>query len=136
MGKAAHAGLRSYRGGTVSTAAPSGRKSSLAPGLAQERALHHSVAMPKTTPRLATPLPVLMMELTWASWETIGWRTWMMVQGTCSPAEYSRMVREKMDASRRSADLLARCQGELDWAALMAPWHLRATANAKRLRRN
>ena len=42
-----------------------------------------------------------MMELSLASWETIARRTMMMVCGTCSPAEYRRMVQEKSDAIRR-----------------------------------
>ena len=81
----------------------------------------------------ALPLPFMMAELTLASWETIARRTWMMAQGTCSAAEYRRMVREKAHAAHRSGFLAAR--GARDLAALLAPWHKAATANAKRLRR-
>lgn len=79
-------------------------------------------------------LPVMMMELAFASWETIGHRALMMAQGTCSVAEYSRMMREKMAASEQSSAALVRSGPMPDWAALMAPWHRRATSNARRLR--
>ena len=79
-------------------------------------------------------LPVMMMELALASWETIGHRTLMMAQGTCSVDEYSRMMREKMAASEQSSAALLQSGPLLDWAALMAPWHRRARSNARRLR--
>ena len=85
--------------------------------------------------RAPASLPQMMMELAFASWETIGRRTLMMAQGTCSVAEYSRMMREKMVASERSVALLLRSGPVPDWAALVAPWHRRATSNARRLRR-
>jgi len=75
-----------------------------------------------------------MMELTLASWETITRRTMMIASGTCSPAEYRRMVQEKSDAIRRTALLLAGPRRP-SAAALMKPWHAKATANARRLRR-
>ena len=87
--------------------------------------------MKKPTP---ASLPMMMMELAFASWETIGRRTLMMAQGTCSAAEYSRMMREKMAASEQSSALLLRSGLVPDWAGLMAPWHRRATSNARRLR--
>ena len=74
----------------------------------------------------------MMAELMMASWETIARRGLMMVQGTCSPAEYRRMAVEKAAALQQSA--LAVMTGRGDKAAL-APWHKRATANARRLRR-
>lgn len=85
--------------------------------------------------RLLPPVSLApkMMELTLASWETIARRTMMMAFGTCSPAEYRRMVREKSDAVRRTALLLSGPR----WpsaAALLKPWHAKATANARRLR--
>ncbi len=76
----------------------------------------------------------MMAELTLASWETIARRTSMMVGGTCSPAEYQRMVLEKTRAARHSAMALMK-GGTHDLAAALAPWHRRATANARRLRR-
>ena len=84
----------------------------------------------------ATPasLPFMMMELAFASWETIGHRTLMMAQGTCSIAEYSRMMQEKMAASEQTSAALLRSGPMVDWTALMAPWHRRATSNARRLR--
>ena len=82
-----------------------------------------------------TPLPLLLAELTLASWETIRHRTLMMARGTCSPAEYSRMISEKVVAATRAASTLARARKTPKLATLLAPWHLRATSNARRLRR-
>lgn len=73
-----------------------------------------------------------MAELALASYETIARRTLMMAAGTCSPTEYNRMVREKVQASYASSLALATGRGGL---AALAPWHRRAAANAKRLRR-
>jgi hypothetical protein len=77
----------------------------------------------------------MMTELAFASWETIGHRVQMMARGKCSPAEYSRMVLEKMAATTHSACMLSRSGRAPDWVAILAPWHLRATSNARRLRR-
>lgn len=74
----------------------------------------------------------MMAELMVASWETIALRSLMIAQGTCSLAEYQRMAMEKATALQQST--LAMMLGRGDRAAL-APWHRRATANAKRLRR-
>jgi len=84
--------------------------------------------------RPATPLPLLLGELTLASWETIFRRSLMMAQGTCSWSEYWRMVDEKMHAAHQSGRALAR-HGSADPAKLLSPWHRRATANARRLRK-
>lgn len=91
--------------------------------------------MRKSRRRPARSLPAMMLELTLASWETIGRRSLMMAQGTCSPAEYARMVREKTTALTQSASVLTRSRGAPSAAALLAPWHSKATANARRLRR-
>ena len=93
----------------------------------------HLRAMKKRKRTKAIPLPLMMAELALASWETIARRTLMMAQGTCSPAEYRRMVREKAHAAHRSGSRVAR--GARDVSAVLAPWHKAATANAKRLRR-
>lgn len=84
--------------------------------------------------RLAVPAPMLMAELAWASWETIARRTLMMAQSTCSPAEYRRMLHEKAGAAMETARLLSVPYGA-SAEALLKPWHSRATANAKRLRK-
>jgi len=76
-----------------------------------------------------------MMELGLASWETIARRTLMMSRGACSAAEYQRMVQEKMAALSQTMALLSRPGGLPNPAALIAPWHRKATANARRLRR-
>jgi hypothetical protein len=74
----------------------------------------------------------MMTEMMLASWETIARRTLMIAQDTCTPAEYSRMAMEKAAALQRS--MLAVMSGR-GARAVLAPWHHRATANAKRLRK-
>jgi len=81
------------------------------------------------------PLPLMLTELTLASWETIARRTLMMASGTCTRAEYQRMIIEKASAARRSATLMLEPSAMFDMAAIVAPWHGRAAANARRLRR-
>jgi hypothetical protein len=56
----------------------------------------------------------------------------MMAQGTCNHSEYQRMIIEKAAASQLSALALMSGRGA---KAALAPWHERATANTKRLRR-
>ena len=67
-----------------------------------------------------------------ASWETIARRTALIARGVCTPAEYQRMVIEKAAALQQSA--IAMLTGRGNKAAL-SPWHKRASANARRLRR-
>jgi hypothetical protein len=74
----------------------------------------------------------MMTEMMLASWETMGRRTLMIAQNTCSPAEYKRMVVEKAAAFQSST--LAAMSGR-GTRAVLSPWHLRAMANAKRLRK-
>jgi hypothetical protein len=73
----------------------------------------------------------MVTELMIESWETIVRRGLMMAQGTCSPAEYQRMLTEKAAAIQLSASAVLYGRGK---RAALAPWHKRATANAKRLR--
>jgi hypothetical protein len=93
---------------------------------------HHVLTM--TNRRLTSPfaLPMMMARLTAASLETIFHRTTMMAKGTCSPAEYQRMVAEKATAAQRS--MMALTTGKSPMAVL-APYSSRARANARRLRR-
>jgi hypothetical protein len=84
------------------------------------------------TKRRSSNLPAMMTELTLASWETIYRRTAMMAQGTCSAAEYQRMVMEKAAAMQASTFALMTGRGN---AAALAPYLIRSRANAKRLRR-
>lgn len=77
---------------------------------------------------------MLMAELAWVSWETIARRAAMMAQRKCSPAEYRRMVQEKANAAFETAKVLSGPKAT-SAAALLKPWHRRATANAKRLRK-
>ena len=51
--------------------------------------------------------------------------------GNMSPAEYQRMVAEKAAAMQLSALAVMGGRGKKQ---VLAPWHKRATANAKRLR--
>ena len=85
--------------------------------------------------RIPTPLPLLFAELAFASWETIARRTFMMANGTCTPAEYARMVTEKVAAAQRSALALSRKRTRHSPRSVIGPWHRGATANAKRLRK-
>jgi len=73
-----------------------------------------------------------MAQLAVASWETIARRTLMMAQGACTAAEYRRMAAEKVAAVQISAAALLRGRGQ---TAVLAPFVVRARANAKRLRR-
>ena len=77
-------------------------------------------------------LPMMMTELAMASWETIARRTAMIARGTLSPAEYQRMFVEKAAALQQSAIAVMTGRGK---KAALGPWHKRATANARRLRR-
>lgn len=98
----------------------------------------HLLAMKKRNRRSTLPAPMLLAELTLASWETVMRRTALIATGACSPAEYRRMVSEKIAASRSSglALLYAGLRPGADAAArFLAPWHRRAAANARRLRR-
>jgi len=54
--------------------------------------------MKKLIRRRARTFPLMMAELAMASWETIARRTSMIARGTCSPAEYQRMIIEKAAA--------------------------------------
>ncbi|HZB91973.1 MAG TPA: hypothetical protein VE397_11055 [Stellaceae bacterium] len=62
-------------------------------------------------------------------------RSSMMAAGSCSPAEYQRMVLEKIEAAQRSALALMRPWWAAGVGAALAPWHRKARANARRLRR-
>jgi hypothetical protein len=73
----------------------------------------------------------MMTELAMASWETIWHRTALIASGACSMAEYESMVSEKMGAmTQASFALLAGKEPE----AVLRPFHVKAMANAKRLR--
>jgi len=75
---------------------------------------------------------MMMAQLAVASWETIARRTLMMAQGVCTAAEYRRVAAEKVAAVQISAAAIMRGRGQ---AAVLAPFVVRARANAKRLRR-
>jgi hypothetical protein len=74
----------------------------------------------------------MMAELFTASWETMARRSSMIAKGVCPPVEYQRMVIEKAAALQQSAIAVMTGRGN---KAALAPWHKRATANARRLRR-
>jgi hypothetical protein len=73
----------------------------------------------------------MVTQLTFSSWETIYRRSLMMAQGTCSVAEYQRMVMEKAAAMQASTLALVTGRGG---AAAVAPYLVRSRANARRLR--
>jgi hypothetical protein len=87
----------------------------------------------KARKRRSAPLPVTMIELMLASWETIARRGLLIAQIKCPPSEYRRMFREKAAAAAVSGSRLARRRASM--ASVLAPWHSRAVANAKRLRK-
>jgi hypothetical protein len=91
--------------------------------------------MKKVKRRTVVPLPVIAAELVVCSWETIAWRSWMMATGSCSAAEYRRMVLEKATAAQRSAQVMLSAPGRGNASAILAPWHRCVAANVKRLRR-
>ncbi|MGH7154752.1 MAG: hypothetical protein ACREF3_12565 [Acetobacteraceae bacterium] len=62
-------------------------------------------------------------------------RSLMMAAGTCTRAEYQRMMLEKASAAQRSAALMFNPWAMFDMAAIIAPWHGRAASNARRLSR-
>jgi hypothetical protein len=76
-------------------------------------------------------LPVMWTELAIASWETVWHRTALIATGECSPAEYERMVAEKLKAFYQSTMAIAAGKDAED---VLRPYHKGATANAKRLR--
>jgi hypothetical protein len=78
---------------------------------------------------------VMMSDLMLASWETITRRSLLMMQNQCSPAEYRRMVNEKAAAAARSTARLVSGKGRATMTSLLVPWHSRAIANARRLRK-
>jgi len=82
--------------------------------------------------RRTRPFPMMMTELIMASWETMARRTSLIARGACTPAEYQRMIMEKAAAWQQSAMAMMTGRGK---KAVLAPWHKRATANARRLRR-
>ncbi len=84
--------------------------------------------------RTTRSLPGMLASLTVNSLQTIALRSAMMARGTCSPAEYRRIVYEKAAAARQSALRLA-AWPPASAVALLAPWHAKAKANAARLRR-
>lgn len=94
--------------------------------------------MKKRAKAAPPPLPVMLMELSLASWETIARRSMLMAQGRCSAEEYARMVGEKARAAQATLEVMSSPPASLDaaaFAAMLAPWHRGASANARRLRR-
>jgi hypothetical protein len=88
--------------------------------------------MRKNSPADPFAIPAMMTKLALASAETIFHRSLMMAWGTCSAAEYQRMVTEKLAAGQSA--MLAALAGR-SHAAMLAPYLCRSRANAKRLRR-
>lgn len=74
----------------------------------------------------------MLTDLAVSSWETIFHRSMMIAQGSCSVAEYQRMITEKALAFQQST--FAAMTGQ-DHTAVLAPYLVRSKANARRLRR-
>jgi hypothetical protein len=85
--------------------------------------------------RRNTSFPFKLAQLGFASMEVIARRTLLMAGGTCSPAEYRRMVQEKIAAASASGTRLLTSGGQASAAALISPWHRKAMSNVKRLRK-
>ena len=83
----------------------------------------------------ALSLPLMFGDMAAASFETIARRTRMIAGGTCPPAEYRRMVQEKIAAAQESAVALAVARDARGLRAALDPFHRRVVANARRLRR-
>ncbi len=92
-------------------------------------------SMRKRRSRGRASAPVMMAELALLSAVVVTRRLSQMLQGRCSAAEYHRMHREKLQAAAASALALARPRKPTA-TSVLAPWHKRARANAKRLSRN
>jgi hypothetical protein len=80
------------------------------------------------------PLALMVSELMFSAWETMIRRAALIAQGECSPIEYRRMMLEKTRAACHSGLAIALLDWNCDLAAVIAPWHSRATLNARRLR--
>jgi hypothetical protein len=78
---------------------------------------------------------VMMSDLMLASWETITRRSLLIIRNDCSPTEYRRMINEKAAAAEKSLTRLVSGKGGATMTSLLTPWHSRAVANAKRLRK-
>ncbi len=78
----------------------------------------------------APALPLMFARLAVASWGTIMHRSVMIAQGTCSVAEYRRMVAEKLAASQSATTAALTGKGA---AAMLSPYLDRARANHRRL---
>jgi len=83
--------------------------------------------------RKAPAGPFMLAQIFLASSETIAHRWWMMATGNCSPAEYQRMVLEKLKASQQMS--AAALSGDTSLAKLFAPWYRATRRNARRLRK-
>lgn len=89
----------------------------------------------KARRRRTTPLRTMMTDLVFASWETVAHRALLIAENKCSPAEYRRMFNEKAGAVAATGLALVSSGGRATTVSMLAPWHRRAVANARRLRK-
>jgi len=89
------------------------------------------MVMSKNPMAMSFAFSFMMGRLAMASWETIFHRTCMMVDGSCTVAEYQRMVAEKVVAAQMSTFAMMTGRGQ---EAALAPYLRAARANARRLR--
>ena len=83
--------------------------------------------------RSRSSAPFLLAELGLASAETIARRTMLMGTGRCTPAEYTKMVTEKVAAAQSSWLEFAFSPWTM-WTSMIQPYHRAARRNARRLR--
>jgi hypothetical protein len=74
------------------------------------------------------------IELAFYSWETIARRSALMVSGTCSPAEYQKMITGKAAAFSSAAIKIGSSRPDA-FERAMAPLHAAARAITQRLRK-
>jgi hypothetical protein len=78
-------------------------------------------------------LPIMVAELAMHSWETMLHRTALIVRGTCTADEFTRMAVEKVAALEDAMAALANGGSHED---LIDPFLRRARENAERLRKS
>jgi hypothetical protein len=84
--------------------------------------------------RKAVGIGAMLAGLGLASAEVIARRGWMIATGACTPAEYRRMIAEKISASQQTARS-ALSSRRPRMKSLLAPWYSATQRNVERLRR-
>lgn len=90
-------------------------------------------AMRKRNKAANADLPLTIFQMAMSSAETIARRSWMMASGTCPPAEYRRMILEKLNATQQMGVAMVSKNATVE--KLLKPWHRGVRRNVKRLRK-